>query len=152
MLGEGTVPPLRKAGVAADAIIFHGAAVGPDANGYMAPASTTLRPLGVADLEMFADQAASGQSVGATLLTPGYKVDNTGGADGARSIVVRCGVFAMKNKVGDEVTAALIGAPCYVEDDETVRATSTDSVVAGIVHGFTDAGLPLVLIQDNALA
>lgn len=152
MLGEDTMPPTRAAGVSGDAIIYHGAMVGPAADGYMAPASTTIRPTGVADLEMWNDQAPNGQAIGATIPTPGYKIDATGVADGVRKLVVRHGVFLMDNKGGDLVTAALIGAPVYVEDDHTVRATAAGTVVAGILQGFNDAGLPLVLISNNALA
>lgn len=152
VLGNDTSSPDRKAGVSGDAIIYHGAMVGPAADGYMAPASTTVRPTGVADLEMWNDLASSGQASGATIPTPGYKVDATGVADGVRQIVVRHGVFKMLNKAGDLVTAALIGAPVYVENDQTVRATAASSVVAGILRGFSDDGLPLVLIENFATA
>jgi hypothetical protein len=152
MLGEDTKPPTRAAGVSGDAIIYHGALVGPASDGYMAPATTAIRPTGVADLEMWNDQAFNGQAAGGTLQTPGYKIDATGVADGVRKLVVRHGVIKCLNKSGDEVTAVLINAPVYVEDDQTVRATAAGTVVAGILHGFADDGLPLVLIESAALA
>jgi hypothetical protein len=149
-LGWDTKPPTRAAGVAAGAVIFHGAMCGPDANGYMAPASTTVRPKGVADLEIWNDLVRSGQQTpGVEYETPGRVVDNSTGADGARQIVVRHGVFAMKNKAGDEVTQAMVGSPVYSTDDETVQATG-GGVVAGILHGFSDSGLPLILIESAA--
>jgi hypothetical protein len=135
----------RAAGVLTNKIIYHGAMVGPS-SGYMAPATIAIRPTGVADLEIWDDLFSTGQAVDATR-TPGVKVDATGIASGTRKCVVRHGVFKMKNKAGDLVTAALINAVVYVEDDETVRATAASSVVAGILMGFADDGLPLVLIQ-----
>lgn len=152
VLGDDTIPPDRAAGVSGDAIIYHGAMVGPAGDGYMVPASTSIRPTGVADLEMYTSVAPNGQASGGTVPTPGYKVDATGIADNVLKIVVRHGIFLMNNKAGDLVTAALIGAAVYVEDDQTVRATAAGTVIAGILCGFNDAGLPLVLIQNNALA
>ena len=152
MLGDDTLAPLRAAPVAANAVIYHGAMVGRNGSGFMAPASITIRPQGVVDLEMWNDLAPSGQATGGIIPTPGYKVDATGAANGDRRIVVRMGTFLMNNKAGDLVTTAMIGAPVYVEDDNTVRATAASSLPAGILQGFNDAGLPLVLIEDAALA
>jgi hypothetical protein len=98
---------------------------------------------------MYNDLAFSGQSHGDTFQMPGYKVDNSAGLDGARSIVVRCGVFKLFAKGGDEPTAAMVGAPVYCSDDQTVQATG-GGVVAGILHGFSDSGEPLVLIESAA--
>jgi hypothetical protein len=151
MLGEDTVPPIRAAGVLTNKVVYHGAMVGISSS-YIAPATTAIRPIGVVDLEMWNDLASNGQATGATIPTPGYKIDTTGISSGVRKCVVRGGVFLMNNKSGDLVTAAHIGGPVSVEDDQTVRATAAGSVIAGILQGFNDAGLPLVLIQDNALA
>ena len=143
--GPDVLPPTRAAGVSGDAIIYHGAMVGPASDGYMAPASTTIRPTGVADLEAWDDVQSTGQAASAHT-NAGRVIDATGVADNVRKLVVRHGVFKMKNKAGDLVTAALINASVYVEDDQTVRATSTNSVIAGKLMGFADDGLPLVLI------
>ncbi len=51
-------------------------------------------------------------------------VDNTGGANGAKRVKVRTGIFNYANSAGgDLVTRAHIGKPVYVVDDQTVAAT-----------------------------
>jgi len=90
--------------VAASAVIFAGALVVANANGYGAPGSvaTTHTYLGRAD----------------------EAVDNTGGANGAKTVNVRRGkAFKWKNSSGDPVTQASLGKTVYIEDDETVSAT-----------------------------
>lgn len=126
--------------------VYHGAMVGKAADGNWAPASTTVAPLGVADLQAWDDQTRTGQA-SVFAATTGQNIDNTAGADADRHFVVRRGVFNMKNKGGDLVTENLIGALVYVEDDQTVRLTATSSVAAGILIGFDDRdGNPLVAI------
>lgn len=91
--------------MAANAKIFAGGMVAANATGYATKGATatTLTYLGRAE-EM---------------------VDNTGGADGAKSILVRRGkAFKWKNSAGDAVTQASLGKTCYIEDDETVSATN----------------------------
>lgn len=91
--------------VAANAVIFAGAQVVANATGYGAPGSvaTTLTYLGRAE----------------------EKVDNTGGADGAKTVMVRRGkAFKFKNYGADPVTQASLGKACYIVDDETVAATN----------------------------
>lgn len=52
------------------------------------------------------------------------RVDNTGGADGAKVVDVRSGTFRYAAGAGaDAITASLIGGDCYVIDDQTVGAT-----------------------------
>lgn len=52
-------------------------------------------------------------------------VDNTGGAQGAKEIEVRPGIFRFGNSAaGDAITAAEIGSDCYVVDDQTVAKTN----------------------------
>lgn len=63
-------------------------------------------------------------------------VDNTGGADGAKSITVKRGVFLFENDEASPVTNADLLKNCYVLDDETVTSDSTDASVAGKVLGF----------------
>lgn len=94
----------RTRSVAANAVIFTGAIVVRNAAGFAAPASTALglHALGI------------GQDA----------VDNTGGADGAKSVDVDAGVFQVANSAGaDEITAADIGTDCYLVDDQTVAKT-----------------------------
>lgn len=108
--------------VAANAVIHAGALVVANATGYAAPgsAAANLTYLGRAE----------------------EAVDNTGGADGAKTIQVRRGrAFKFANKAGDLVTQALVGKACYIEDDQTVRATAAGTSAAGIVLGVESDGV-----------
>lgn len=52
-------------------------------------------------------------------------VDNTGGANGAKRIKVRRGVFRFANSAaGDLITLTEVGKDCYVVDDQTVAKTN----------------------------
>lgn len=85
--------------------IYAGSLVAANATGYATPGATatTLTYLGRAEE---------------------FK-DNTGGADGAKSIMVRRGkAFKWKNSAGDAVTQAELGKTCYIVDDETVSKTN----------------------------
>ena len=98
--GDFITPP-----VAAGAVIHAGALVVANATGFAAPGSTatTLTYLGRAD----------------------EAVDNTGGADGAKTVKIRRGIpFKFNNSGTDAVTQASLGKTCYIEDDETVSATN----------------------------
>lgn len=91
--------------VAANAKIYAGSLVVANATGYAAPGSTatTLTYLGRA--EQF--------------------VDNTGGADGAKTVIVRRNkAFQWKNSGADPVTQAELGKVVYIVDDETVAKTN----------------------------
>ncbi|WP_328184636.1 hypothetical protein [Marinobacter sp. OP 3.4] len=51
-------------------------------------------------------------------------VDNTDGADGDKTVLVRRGkAFLWKNDDADPVGQDLVGKPCYILDDETVAGT-----------------------------
>lgn len=68
--------------------------------------------------------------------------DNTGGADGAKTIEVERGVFQFANSAaGDLIALTEYGQPCYVVDDQTVAKTNNAGArpQAGIVRGV-DAG------------
>ncbi len=135
--------PLRAAPVAASTTLYHGGMVGK--NSGVVPASQSVPAIGVVDIESWDDVNAQGVSSG-TLPTPTWpiKIDNSTGAEGARRCLVQQGVFAFDNKVADPVVADDVGANCYVEDDHTVRHTSSGSVVAGKVMGLTEDGQVLV--------
>jgi hypothetical protein len=111
--------------VAANAKIFAGGIVAANATGYATKGATaaTLTYLGRA--EEF--------------------VDNTGGADGAKTIMVRRGkAFKWKNSAGDAVTQAELGKTCYIVDDETVsksNAGGNTQSAAGKVVGIDADGV-----------
>ncbi|SDI53608.1 hypothetical protein [Propionivibrio dicarboxylicus] len=110
--------------VAANAKIFAGSMVVANAAGYAAPGSTaaTLTYLGRA--ESF--------------------IDNTGGADGAKIVLVRRHkAFKWANLGTDAVTQAEFGKTCYIVDDQTVAKTSDTAArsAAGKVVGVDSDGV-----------
>ncbi len=100
--------------VAALASVFAGTIVARDAAGTAVPASDTagLRVLGRAEHDAIA----------------------------AESIQIRRGCFLWANSAAHPLTAASVGKLCYVEDDSTVAATSTNLIVAGRVMEITAEG------------
>lgn len=108
--------------VAGSTKIYAGALVVANASGYAANASAagSLTALGRAD----------------------EQIDNSAGADGALNILVRRKkAFKFANKAGDLVSVALIGKSCYIEDNQTVRATATSSSAAGTVLAIDTDGV-----------
>jgi hypothetical protein len=110
--------------VAASAVIYAGALVVANANGYAAPGAvaTTLTYLGRAE----------------------EYVNNASGGNGAKTVLVRRKkAFLWKNHGADLVTQAAMGKNCYIVDDETVALTNGTNTrsVAGIVLGVSSAGV-----------
>jgi len=111
--------------VAANTKIFAGGIVAANATGYgtKGATATTLTYLGRS--EEF--------------------VDNTGGADGDKTILVRRGkAFKWKNSAGDAVTQAELGKTCYIVDDDTVsksNAGGNTQSAAGKVVGIDSDGV-----------
>lgn len=115
----GTVRRTTKVPLAANAVIFGGAIVALNAGGYAVPAADT----------------AGLKVVGVNL---GEKIDNTGGANGARFVEVVEGDFDMVNASG-AVTQASLLRPVHIADDQTVTtaAVATNDIVAGIAVDIT---------------
>ncbi|SFM67059.1 hypothetical protein [Nitrosomonas communis] len=110
--------------VATNVKIYAGSLVAANASGYATPGAvaTTLTYLGRAE----------------------EQVDNTGGANGDKTINIRRKkVFKWKNHGADAVTQAELGQTCYIVDDETVAKTDgTDTrSVAGKVVGVDSDGV-----------
>ncbi len=111
--------------IAANVKVFAGALVAANATGYATPGATatTLTYLGRAD----------------------EYVDNTGGADGAKTVQIRRGkAFKFANSTGDAVTQAELGKTCYIVDDETVsksNAGGNTQSAAGKVVGIETDGI-----------
>lgn len=90
--------------VAATAKCYAGGMAVANASGYAAPGSTAT---GLTYLGRFEET-----------------VDNTGGSNGAKSVLVRRKqAFKWKNSLTDAVTQAELGQTCYIVDDETVAKT-----------------------------
>lgn len=76
-------------------------------------------------------------------------LDNTGGADGAKIILIRRNkAFKWGNYAADLVTQAELGKLCYIHDDAQVAKTSSNAVrsAAGVVLGVDSDG---VWVGDN---
>lgn len=99
--------------VAASTKIFAGSLVALNATGYAAPGSvaTTLKVVGRAE----------------------EQIDNSAGADGAKSVKVSRGVFKFANHGTNTLNRTHIGSTCYIEDDQTVGSSATGKSVAGTV-------------------
>jgi len=65
--------------------------------------------------------------------------DNTNGDDGDVHASARRGVFAFNNSTTHAIARADIGAPAYVEDDNTVAKTGT--AIAGVIVDITGEGV-----------
>jgi hypothetical protein len=103
--------------VATNVKIFAGSIVCANASGYAAPGADTasFKFLGIAR----------------------ENVDNTGGANGAKTVrVYRKYVHRLK---ASGMTIADIGAAVNVSDDETVAKTTTNSVACGKIAEFISA-------------
>jgi len=110
--------------LAANAVVYAGGMAVADANGYgdKGSTATTLTYLGRFE----------------------EAVDNTGGANGDKTAIVRRNkAFKWKNSGTDPVTQASLGKVCYIEDDETVAATDGTSTrsAAGVVVGVDADGI-----------
>ncbi|MCO8326812.1 hypothetical protein ABEG10_13910 [Burkholderia cenocepacia] len=71
-------------------------------------------------------------------------VDNSAGADGAKTVQVRrLKAFKWENFGTDAVTLALLGKPCFIVDNQTVAATDGAGTrsKAGIVVGVDADGV-----------
>ena len=113
--------PYKDAGtlsapIAAGVVIYAGALVAANAAGFVVPGSVsaTLTALGRAETY----------------------VNNASGANGAASVTIKrhC-AFAWANSATDAVTQASLGKTVYIEDDQTVSATSASNArsVAGVL-------------------
>jgi hypothetical protein len=110
--------------VAAATKIYAGSLVCANAAGYAVPGSVspTLTYLGRAE----------------------RMVDNSAGANGALTVIVRRKkAFLWTNCAVDTITQASVGLPCYVYDDGTVAATSANNArsLAGIVLSIESDGV-----------
>ena len=129
-LATGRVTPQRsvvlaRLPVSAGAVIFAGALVVQNVTGYAAPGTA----------------AAGLRSMGRCEQT----VDNSEGADGDASVVVRReGTFLWRNASGaDQVTLQDLNQNCYILDDQTVARDSGAGArsPAGTVAGVEEAGV-----------
>jgi len=108
---------LREGAVAAAVKIFAGAIVMRNAAGFLTPGATATGAIGAGRAEA--------------------QFDNSAGAAGDIQARYRPGVYRYANSGGaDEITAAEIGALCYVVDDQTVA--KTDGTATRSPAGFVD--------------
>jgi hypothetical protein len=144
--GPNFIGPLL---VKANAVIYHGALVALSGGYAKQAAGTDDIVIGVANLLVWDDLSnVQGISFAAAGLPgkTGNVVDNTGGSDGDRQVLVEVGVFKMTGKNADAPAQTDIGAPCYVEDDTTVKMTAGGAIAAGTVIRIDDDGNPYVAV------
>lgn len=108
-------------GVAATTVIYAGSLVAKNAAGYLVPAADT----------------AGLVVVGLAL----ESVDNSAGANGAKTCQVQVGVFKFKNGGTANVDQATVHGLCYAADDQTVGKTTTNSIKAGVVEALDSDGV-----------
>jgi hypothetical protein len=116
------IPGLLQAfKIAASTKIYAGSLVAINSSGYAVPAGATAghRVIGRAD----------------------ETIDNSAGANGALSVRVEQGCFKWTNSAGSAVAQSGVGAVCYVEDDNTVASSASNSIVAGIVVEVESDGI-----------
>lgn len=107
--------------VAASTKIFAGSLVALNATGYAAPGSAV-----------------------ATLKSPGRaeeQVDNSAGANGAKTVTVSKGTFKWANHGTNTLNRTHIGSTCYIEDDQTVGSSATGKSAAGTVMQIDSDGV-----------
>ena len=138
---EGAV---RSGLAAASALIYAGAIVMREADGYLSKGATATGSIAVGRAEA--------------------RIDNSGGADGDLLVPYRTGVFRFANSASaDAITMAEIGDLCWIVDDQTVAKTSGSDTrsPAGLVedvdaHGvwvrFDEQLTATRAIADEALA
>lgn len=110
--------------VAANAKIYAGSMVVANANGYAAPGSAALNLIYLGRAE--------------------ESVDNTGGANGAKTVLVRRKkAFKWANLGADAVVQADMFKTCYIADDQTVAKTDGAGArsAAGKVVGLDADGV-----------
>jgi hypothetical protein len=104
--------------------VYAGSIVMLNATGYATPGATAT------------GQVADGVAV--------ETVDNTSGADGAKTVTVSKGIFKFANSASaDLITIAEIGDDCYIVDDQTVAKTSGTSTrsIAGKIMAVESDGV-----------
>jgi hypothetical protein len=117
---EGTL----NLGVATAKKIYAGALVMRSATGYATPGAAAT---GCVGLGRAAEQ-----------------VDNTSGADGAKSVNIDRGIFRFANSAaGDAIADADIGKECYIVDDQTVAKTDGGGTrsIAGRIFDVDSSGV-----------
>lgn len=75
-------------------------------------------------------------------------VDNTGGANGAKTVRVFAGVFQLKNSsAGEALAITEVGKNCYLVDDEQVSKTDNSGArsIAGLVVSVDSGGVWVLL-------
>ncbi len=68
-------------------------------------------------------------------------VNNNGGLDGAKTVVVKRGTFKFENDVVDAVTQVELGKRVFIKDDQTVKKTGG--------AGFSEAGRVIEVESDG---
>lgn len=119
--------------VAASTVIYAGAMVCIDADGYAIPAADTA---GISDVVGIATA----------------KQDNSSGSDGDIDVVVEYGGAFLLDSVTVEVVQANVGRDAVVTDDQTITdaAAGTNDIVVGRILSFDSANEQCWVNIDNS--
>lgn len=126
--GTQVIPMIFDLPLKADAVVYSGGVVCTDSSGYVIPGGAALGLIvrGVAQ----------------------QSKDNTGGANGAKTVRVFAGVFKLKNSSsGEALTITEVGKNCYLVDDEQVSKTDNSGTrsLAGVVVAVDTDGVWVLL-------
>ncbi|QBF31500.1 hypothetical protein [Thalassococcus sp. S3] len=125
--------PMRVGPAKSDAVVYVGALVMRNANGFLTEGASQPGMVGVGRSE--------------------ERVNNTGGANGDVTVKYKPGTFRYANSAGgDEITTAHVGDLVYIVDDQTVALT--DDAGSRSPAGFVDMvdSLGVWVRFDEALA
>lgn len=107
--------------VAAGKKVFEGSIVVVNAEGYAEPATKAENLTSAGRAEVY--------------------VDNTNGANGDVTVLVRRGCFLFNNSSTAAITQAHVLKDCYIEDDETVSSSALETSKAGKVLAVDSEGV-----------
>ncbi len=97
-------------------------------------ASTTIHAGTLVALDSSGNAVPAAATAGLTVIgRAAATADNSAGSAGDIKVVAHRGCFRYANSATAAVDADDKGKPCYVEDDNTVAETASNSVVAGVV-------------------
>ena len=71
-------------------------------------------------------------------------IDNSSGSNGDKSVVLQEGIYQFAN---DGLSQSDVGDDCYVKDDQTVAASTTNNIPAGKLMKYESASSVWVLIR-----
>lgn len=117
---------------------------------YPVAAATTIYAGGLTAVNAAGDLVPAAATAGLRVVGRSNDQVVNAGAAGVKRCDVDVGVFGpYKNLASHLVTVAMIGSPCYVEDDQTVSCDQVKQIVAGIVVDVDANGVYIYVNPDS---